>query len=155
MLIGWRTYEALAQTAAEVALTRNPEQIIRDSKRVAVVGLSNNPGKESYTLAKYLQDDGYHAIPVNPTIKEVLGEKSYASLGVIPEPVDVVDVFRRPEAKVPIVHDSVAIGAKAFWLQLSIVNEEAAMIARNASLDVVMDKCIKVAQASMVRRMRR
>ncbi len=136
-------------------MTRSPEQILGDAKTIAVVGLSNDPTKESYIVAKYLQGEGYRVIPVNPTIQEALGEKSYASLRDIPEPIDIVDVFRRPEATVPIAQDAVAIGAKAFWLQLGIVSEEAATVARTAGLDVVMDKCVKVVHTGIVRRMRR
>lgn len=136
-------------------MTRTPEQILEDAKTIAVVGLSNDPTKESYNVARYLQAAGYRVIPVNPTIQEALGEKSYASLRDIPEAVDIVDVFRRPEATMPIAEDAVAIRAKAFWLQLGIVNEEAATVARSAGLDVVMDKCTKVVHAGIIRGMRR
>lgn len=136
-------------------MIRTPEQILGDAKTIAVVGLSNDPTKDSHIVAKYLQGEGYRVIPVNPTIKEVLGEKSYASLRDIPEPVDIVDVFMRPKALAPLAHDAVAIGAKAFWLQLGIVNEEAAKIARIGGLDVVMDRCVKIVYSDIVRQVRR
>lgn len=122
---------------------RTPEQILKESKVIAVVGLSDDPTRESHDVAAYLQKQGYRIIPVNPNANEILGEKSYRSLKDIPVPVDVVDVFRRSEHVVPIAEDAVAIRAKVLWLQLGVVNEEAAAIARAEGLDVVMDDCTK------------
>lgn len=119
-------------------------RILRESHTIAVVGLSNDPTRDSYEVAAYLKAQGYCIIPVNPFVTEVLGERAYPDLLSIPEPVDLVDVFRRPEATPPIAQDAVAIGAKAFWLQLGIVSEEAAAIARTGGLEVVMDRCTMV-----------
>jgi predicted CoA-binding protein len=117
-------------------------QILADTKIIAVVGLSDKPDRPSHTVPAYLQRQGYRIIPVNPTISEVLGEKAYASLRDIPVPVDVVEIFRRAEDVLPIVEDAIAIGAKVVWMQLGIVNEEAAARAESAGLTVVMNTCM-------------
>ena len=130
---------------------RTIEEILRESKTVAIVGLSPNPDRDSYTVARYLQEQGYRVIPVNPAVAQVLGQKSYPDLLSIGEPVDLVDVFRRPETVVPIAQQAVSIGAKALWLQLGIVNEEAAEIARLGGLDVVMDRCTHVEHRRLAR----
>ncbi len=106
------------------------ETILAEAKTVAAVGLSPDPKRESHGIALYLQEQGYRIIPVNPIAKEILGEKSYPSLRAIPEPVDVVQVFRKPEAVPSIVEDAVAIGAKVIWMQVGIVHEAAAERAR-------------------------
>jgi|SRR3990172_1871938 len=118
------------------------EKIIRESKNIAVVGISNKLGRPSLTVASYLKGQGYRIIPVNPTIQDVNGEKCYPDLTSIPEKVDVVDIFRKPADVLPVVEEAVRIGAKAVWLQEGIVNEEAARRAREAGLQVVMDKCM-------------
>ncbi|MCH7626952.1 MAG: CoA-binding protein [Chloroflexi bacterium] len=115
------------------------EEQLTNSKTIAVVGLSPNPERPSHYVAKYLQEQGYRIIPVNPQLQEVLGEKCYPYLGSIPEPVDMVDIFRRSEHVGPIVDDAIAIGAKYVWMQDGVVNEEAAASARSAGLSVVMD----------------
>jgi predicted CoA-binding protein len=115
--------------------------ILTDSKTVAVVGLSDNPDRPSHYVAEYLQSRGYRIIPVNPAVKEVLGERSYAGLREIPVPVDLVDIFRKSDAVPPIVDDAIAIGAKAVWMQEGVVHKEAAAKARAAGLKVVMDRC--------------
>ncbi|MGE5578346.1 MAG: CoA-binding protein [Syntrophothermus sp.] len=120
------------------------KQLIGSAKTIAVVGLSKDPNKDSYRVAKYLQDHGYKIIPVNPTISEVLGEKAYPSLKEVPGPVDIVDVFRRPEDVPPIAEAAAGIKAKALWMQLGIVNDSAAKTAADAGLKVVMDRCLKV-----------
>lgn len=120
------------------------QRIVRLARVVAVVGLSANPQRPSNEVARYLQRQGLRIIPVNPNITEALGERSYPSLCDIPFVVDVVDVFRRPSAVSGVVEDAVAIGAKALWLQLGVINRESAEIARRAGLDVVMDRCLKV-----------
>ncbi len=125
------------------------QEILATSKTIAVVGLSNKPYRPSYGVAAYLQDEGYKVIPVNPTIIEVLGEKAYPSLRDIPERVDVVQIFRRAEAVPPIVDDAMAIGAKVVWMQLGIVNEEAAARAKAAGLKVVMDACMATTHRSL------
>ena len=117
---------------------------ILDMKRIAVVGLSSDPGKPSYGVARYLQRQGYDITPINPNEREVLGEKSYSSLREMPEPPEVVDVFRRPEFLDDIVEEAIEVGAKAVWIQLGIINESAARRAREAGLVVVMDRCIMV-----------
>ena len=120
------------------------EAILRDAKTIAVVGLSGNPDKPSYGIAQALQHYGYRVIPVNPREEQVLGEKSYAALGEIPVPVDIVNVFRRADQTPPIAAEAVAIGAKCLWLQSGIVSEEAAAISREGGLLVIMDHCIMV-----------
>ncbi|HEY1482779.1 MAG TPA: CoA-binding protein [Candidatus Acidoferrum sp.] len=118
--------------------------ILRDSKNIAVVGLSSNPTRPSNEVATYLQSAGYRIIPVNPNESEVLGAKSYARLEDIPEKVDIVDVFRRPEDVPPVADSAIAIGAKVLWLQLGITNATAAEKARAAGLTVVEDACMLI-----------
>jgi uncharacterized protein len=125
-------------------------RILRDSRTIAVVGLSASWFRPSYFAAKYMQDHGYKIIPVNPTYPEVLGQKCYPSLAEIPEPVDIVDCFRRPQEMVEIARAAVAIRAKVLWMQIGIVNPEAAKIAVDAGLDVVMDRCVKIEHARIV-----
>jgi len=122
---------------------RTPEAILEHARTVAVVGLSPNPERPSHDIAKYLQEHGYRIIPVNPTVDEVLGERSYPTLRAIPEPVDVVQVFRKAEDVPSIVDDAIAIGAKVVWMQPGIVHEESAERARGAGLQVVMDRCMR------------
>ncbi|OUM89331.1 MAG: CoA-binding protein [Bacillus thermozeamaize] len=124
-------------------------QVLEDAKRIAVVGLSNKPERDSYQVAKYLQEQGYEIIPVNPTVDEVLGQKAVASLKEIEGEVDIVDVFRRSEEVPAVVDDAIAIGAKAIWLQLGVIHEEAAQKAEAHGLDVIMDRCIKVEHARL------
>ena len=119
------------------------ETILAESKTVAVVGLSPDPKRESYGIALYLKQQGYRIIPVNPKAEEILGEKSYPSLQAIPERVDVVQVFRKPEAVPAIVEDAIAIGAKVVWMQVGIVHEAAAERARQTGLQVVMNTCMR------------
>ncbi len=119
-------------------------QLLTHARTIAVVGLSSSPTRASHSVARYLQNHGYRIIPVNPHETEVLGERAYASLADIPEKVDVVDVFRRPEYTVAVAEDAVKVGAKVFWLQSGIVNEEAQRIAQEGGLDVVMDACMKI-----------
>ena len=109
------------------------------SRTIAVVGLSSNPARPSYEVAEYLQHQGYRIIPVNPTVDEVLGGKSYHDLKSIPVPIDMVDIFRRPDQVPAIVEDAIAIKARYIWMQDGVVNEEAAERARAAGLSVVMD----------------
>ena len=119
------------------------EEILNFSRVVAVVGLSSKPDRPSYRVASYLKEQGYKIIPVNPAEKEILGELCYPDLASIPEPVDVVDIFRRSEDVPPIVEEAIRIGAKAVWMQEGVINEEAAARAREAGLGVVMDKCMR------------
>ncbi len=116
---------------------------ILDLKTIAVVGISDNPEKPSNFVAKFLEERGYKIIPVNPNLTEWEGKKCYPDLLSIPEKVDVVDIFRRPEAVPPIVDEAIAIKARVVWMQEGIVNEAAAAKAREAGLEVVMDRCMK------------
>jgi predicted CoA-binding protein len=123
-----------------------PDEVLKtilvDSKTIAIVGASSNPEKPSHGIMKRLLSAGYHVIPVNPHETEVLGQKAYASLEAIAEPVDIVDVFRRSEDTPPIADDAAKIGAKVIWLQSGISNEDTAKRAKDAGLTVVMNKCI-------------
>lgn len=116
-------------------------------KTIAVVGLSSDPMRPSHGVARYLQRHGYRIIPVNPYEQLVLGERAYPNLREVPVPVDVVDVFRRPEFVPEVVEDAIAVGARALWLQFGVVHDEAARRAQAAGLAVVMDRCIKVEHA--------
>jgi predicted CoA-binding protein len=127
------------------------KDILLSTKTVASVGLSSNMEKVSYAVGSYLQSQGYRVIPVNPTADEILGEKSYPDLESIPEKIDVVQVFRRPEDIPPIVESAIKIGAKVVWMQEGIVNEEAAQMAREAGLQVVMDACMRATHQLLVR----
>ena len=120
------------------------KRLFETVRTIAVVGCSPKPERPGHYVAKYLQDLGYRIIPVNPGQTEILGEKCYASLRDIPEPVDMVDCFRRAEDIPPVVEDAIAIGAKFVWMQLGIVNEEAAQRAIDAGVEVVMDRCPKI-----------
>jgi len=118
------------------------EKILTSARTIAVVGLSPDPRRPSHGVARYLQRAGYRVIPVNPKVDEVLGERAYPNLRQVPEPIDVVDVFRRSEFVGPIVDDAIAIKASAVWLQDGVVDEDAAARAQAAGLDVVMDDCM-------------
>jgi len=124
-------------------------RILRQSKTIAVVGLSANWWRPSFFAAKYMQEHGYRMIPVNPQYPQVLGQKCYASLKEIPEKIDIVDCFRRSEDIAPIADEAIAIGAKVLWMQLGVINHEAADKARKAGLDVVMDRCVKIEHARL------
>jgi hypothetical protein len=116
--------------------------ILANSHTIAVVGLSERRFRPSYGVAEYMQRAGYRIIPVNPTVTEVLGEKSYPSLDAVPGPVDIVDIFRRSEHVPEIVEAAIRKGAKTIWMQEGVVHEEAARRAESAGLTVVMDRCI-------------
>ena len=122
-------------------------RILTRSRVIAVVGLSANWYRPSYFAAKYMQDHGYRIIPVNPNYADVLGEKCYPSIAAIPGPVDLVDCFRKPGEIVPLAHEAIAKGAKVLWMQLGIRNDQAARIANDAGLDVVMNRCVKIEHA--------
>ena len=119
-------------------------RILRESKVIAVVGLSADWFRPSYFAAKYMQEHGYRVIPVNPKYPQILGEKCYPSLRDIPHPVDIVDVFRKTADVMPIADDAIRIGAKVLWQQLGVRNEEADAKARAAGLQSVMDRCVKI-----------
>jgi predicted CoA-binding protein len=132
----------------------NNDQMMKDillsAKTIASVGLSSNQEKESYWIVAYLQEQGYRIIPVNPTADEILGEKSYPDLESIPEEIDVVQVFRRPEDVPPVVDSAIKVGAKVVWMQEGIVHEESAQKAREAGLQVVMDACMRVTHRRLI-----
>jgi len=119
-------------------------ELLRQAKTIAVVGLSSNPLRPSYEVAAYLQSVGYKIVPVNPNESEVLGQKSYARLEDVPVPIDIVDVFRRPDHVPPVADSAIAIRAKVLWLQQGIANPEAAAKAHAAGLLVVEDACLFV-----------
>ncbi len=125
-------------------------RVLMQSRTLAVVGLSANWYRPSYFAAKYMQDHGYRIIPVNPNYDEVLGQRCYPTLAEVPEPVDLVDCFRKPDEMVALATEAVAIGAKVLWMQLGIRNGEAATIAGDAGLDVVMDRCVKIEHARIM-----
>lgn len=127
-------------------ITQDPDlkRLFETVRTIAVVGCSPRPERPGHYVAKYLQDLGYRIIPVNPGQTEILGEKCYASLRDIPEPVDMIDIFRRAEDLPPVIEDAIVIGAKFVWIQLGIVNEDAAKRAMEAGIEVVMDRCPKI-----------
>jgi uncharacterized protein len=129
------------------------QRVLYSAKTIAIVGLSNNPLRPSYFVGYYMKRHGYRVIPVNPRETEILGEKSYPSLLDIPEPVDVVDVFRAPGAVPAIARDAVAIKAGALWCQFGVINDEGNQIATDAGLTVIVDRCLKVEHARYVGRM--
>ena len=122
-------------------------RILRETRTIAMVGLSSNPFRPSHFAAIYMLSEGYNVIPVNPREQEILGRRCYPSLRDIPERVDLVDIFREPSAVPPIVEEAIAIGAKVVWMQLGVINETAARRAREAGLEVVMDACVKIEHA--------
>ena len=124
-------------------LDKEIKEILKNSKTIAVVGLSDKPERESYGVAKYLKDHGYTMIPVNPAKAEILGEKSYPDLLSVPVPVDIVDIFRNIEAIPGVVDEAIQIKAKVVWMQLGLTHNESARKARNAGLVVVQSKCLK------------
>jgi predicted CoA-binding protein len=129
------------------------QRVIHNAKTIAIVGLSNSPLRASYFVGFYLRRHGYRVIPVNPRESEILGEKSYKSLAEVPGPVDIVNVFRAPEALPEIAREAVTIGATSLWCQFSVINEEGGRIAAAGGLSVIMDRCLKVEHARYVGRM--
>lgn len=129
---------------------KDMKDILLSTKTIASVGLSGNQEKESYWIASYLKDQGYRIIPVNPTAPEILGEKAYPDLESVPEKIDVVQVFRRPEDVPPVVEAAIKAGAKVVWMQEGIVNEEVAQRAREAGLQVVMDACMRATHRRLI-----
>jgi uncharacterized protein len=132
---------------------REIAELVRSARTVAIVGLSPNRLRPSNFVGVYLQRHGYRVIPVNPRESEILGERSYASLAEIPVPIDVVDVFRQPDAVPAIAEEAVAAGAGALWLQFGVISPEGAAIAERGGLKVVMDRCLKVEHARYLGRM--
>ncbi|MDR2239641.1 MAG: CoA-binding protein [Zoogloeaceae bacterium] len=124
-------------------------RILLQNRVIAVVGLSANPRRPSHTTARYMLEHGYTIIPVNPVCAEVFGQKCYASLRDIPQPVDIVDCFRRAEEIPALADEAIAIGAKVLWMQLGIIHPEAARKAEATGLEVVMDRCVKIEHARL------
>jgi uncharacterized protein len=124
-------------------------RILRETRTIAVVGLSAEWHRPSYFAAKYMQEHGYRVIPVNPRYREVLGERCYAALTEIGEPVDLVDVFRRSADVLPIAREAIAIGAKCLWQQIGVCNTEADRLAVDAGLDSVLNRCVKIEHARL------
>ena len=123
--------------------------MLGEARVIAVVGHSDKPNRTSYQIAQYLRSAGYKVYPVNPTVDQIDGEKSYASLDAIPEAIDIVDVFRRSEFLEGVVEDATRVGAKAVWGQLGVRDDQAAAKAEAAGMDMVMDRCIKVDHARL------
>lgn len=124
-------------------------KVLSENRVIAIVGLSDKPHRPSYFVGKYLKDHGFTIVPVNPTVDEILGEKSYASLEDLPMQIDMVDCFRRSNQMPDLARSAVAIGAKCLWMQLGVVNEEAKEIANANGLDVIMDRCTKIEYARL------
>lgn len=144
------------KAAFDLARYQDPltiQRVLHSAKTVAIVGLSGNRLRASHFVGFYLRRHGYRVIPVNPREQEVFGEPSRKALTDIDEPVDIVNVFRAPDALPGIAREAVAIGAKTLWCQFNVVNEEGARIAEEAGLTVIMDRCIKVEHARFVGRM--
>lgn len=132
---------------------REIQRILNTAKTIAIVGLSDNELRPSYFVGYYLKRHGYRVIPVNPRATEILGETSYPSLLEVPEPVDIVNVFRAPDALVEIAGQTVSAGAGALWCQFGVINPDGARIAEDGGVKVVMDRCIKVEHARYLGRM--
>jgi len=127
-------------------------EILQQSKNVAIVGISNKEDRASYQVARWLQQNSHFTLFfVNPVIDEVLGQKTYASLADIPAEIDIVDVFRKAEDCLPVLEKALAIGAKTIWLQLGISNDEVAAKGSAAGIQVVMDRCIKIDYAALIK----
>jgi predicted CoA-binding protein len=141
---------------ADLARYQDPlaiQRVLHTAKTIAIVGLSSNELRPSYFVGYYLKRHGYQVIPVNPRETEILGEKCYPSLLDVPVPVDVVDVFRAPDALPGIARDAVAIGAGTLWCQFGVINEEGNQTAADAGLTVIVDRCLKIEHARYVGRM--
>ena len=129
------------------------QRVIHSARTIAIVGLSKNQMRASFFVGFYLRRHGYRVIPVNPREADILGEKSYDSLADVPIPIDIVNVFRAPDALPGIAREAVAVGARNLWCQFSVINEEGGRIAEAGGLSVVMDRCLKVEHARYVGRM--
>lgn len=119
-------------------------EILQNAKNIAVVGISNKPGRDSGLIANFLKDNGYNVFGVNPTLKEFNGIPVYQSLKDIPEPIDIVDIFRKPEMVTEIVKEAIDIKAKVIWMQLGVINFDAEKIALDAGIKVIMNRCIAI-----------
>lgn len=134
-------------------MTNPPDSTLKDllttARVIAVVGHSDNPDRTSYQIAQYLRRAGYTVYPVNPAVETIDGQPSYPNLAAVPEPIDIVDVFRRSEFLPGVVEDAIAAGAKSVWAQLGVYDETAAEAARRAGLTIIMDACIKIDHARL------
>ena len=141
----FRSRGRYADPMSAVAFENPPDEVIREilasPRRVAVVGCSPDPSRDSHRIARLLSEKGHAVFPVNPTSASILGQRCYAALADVPRPVGVVDIFRRSEFVGPIVDDAIAIGARVVWMQLGVIDVAAAERARTAGLTVVMDRC--------------
>ncbi len=126
------------------SLSEHPRDILTKYRRIAMVGVSGNPTRASYRALVHMKSKGYTVYPVNPSYDEILGLKCYQSLLDIQDPVDIVDIFRKPETVLPLVSEAREIGAKVFWMQIGVINDEAAAQAAAAGMDVVIDRCVKI-----------
>lgn len=126
-------------------------KILEDARVIAVVGHSDKPFRTSYQIAQYLRNAGYTVYPVNPMVTEIDGEKSYPSLAEVPEKIDIVDVFRRSEYLEGVVDEAAKVGAKSVWAQLGVYDNAAANKASQASMDMIMDRCIKIDHGRLLR----
>jgi predicted CoA-binding protein len=143
-------------TAFDLSRYQDPltiQRVLYSARNIAMVGLSKNPLRASYFVGFYLRRHGYRVIPVNPRESEIFGEKCFSSLAEVPVAVDIVNVFRAPEALPGIAKEAVAIGAASLWCQFSVINEEGGRIAETGGLSVIMDRCIKVEHARYAGRM--
>jgi predicted CoA-binding protein len=125
-------------------LSERPRELLTQYRRIAMVGVSGNPTRASYRALVHMKSKGYIVYPVNPSYDEILGLQCYKSLLDIDKPVDIVDIFRRPDTVMPLVSEAREIGAKVFWMQIGVINEEAAAQAAAAGMEVVMDRCVKI-----------
>lgn len=131
---------------------RTLQQILTDAKHIAVVGHSNKPDRDSYQIAQFLRSAGYVVYPVNPMVQEIDGQPCYASLKDIPEPIDIVDVFRRSEYLMEVVEEAIKVHTKTVWAQLGVEDANAAQKAKDAGLNMVMNACIKIEYLRLVNR---
>lgn len=127
------------------------KKLLTETKSIAVVGASPKPWRDSGSISEFLNRKGYNVFPVNPQYQEVLGMKCYPNLKSIPEKIDMVDIFRKPEEVGPIIDEAISVGASSVWMQLGVVNNQAATKAENAGLAVVMDRCIAVEHHALIR----
>ncbi len=128
------------------SLSERTKQILTTNRRIAMVGVSGSPTRASYRAMVHMLSKGYTVYPVNPRYEEILDVRCYGSLAEIDQPVDIVDIFRRGDTVMPLVDEAKQIGAKIFWMQIGVINEDAAAAAREAGMEVIMDRCVKIEQ---------
>lgn len=133
-----------------IAQDEKLRNILNNARTIAVVGASEDPARDSYAITRFLLDRGYEVFPVNPKHETLLGVRCYPDLKSIPKKIDIVDVFRRPDAVVGVAEEAIEVGAKTLWLQLGVVNDEAARLAEERGLNVVMDHCIAVEHRRLI-----